>query len=227
MHLQLIIVTRSPNLYASSATPTPWCNSTRRKRIQGELSWSATKILRALSKRPEIFAWFFAKFRNFYTEFHRNPALEHLQNIRYSMHLQLIIVTRSPNLYSSSATPTPWCNSTRRKRIQGELSWSATKILRALSKRPEIFARFLLNFEISTQSFIEIQPWSICKIWDIQCTYSLSLWLVRLIFVPPLLLQHPGATPLEESAFEANYPGRPQKYFGHYLNVPKYLPDFC
>ena len=76
--------------------------------------------------------------------------------MRYSMHLQLIIVTRSPNLCASSATPTSWCNSTRRKRIRGELSWSATKILWALSKRPEIFARFLLNFEIFIQSFIEI-----------------------------------------------------------------------
>jgi hypothetical protein len=36
----------------------------------------------------------------------------------------------------------------------------------------------------------------------------------------------PDATPPEESAFKAIYRSRPQKYFGHNLNIPKYFLDF-
>ena len=33
------------------------------------------------------------------------------------------------------------------------------------------------------------------------CTYNVTLWRVRVIFVPPWLLQQPEAIPLEDDAF--------------------------
>jgi len=56
-----------------------------------------------------------------------------------------------------------------------------------------------------------------------QCTYELTLWRVRVIFVPPRLCSHLDPTSFQESACMAIYCHRQQQ---HMLRYSREVPDF-